>query len=95
MSSRKILARTLIICGIGGLVALSLRGPDRHAGDLFLLMEPDGTGIWHQIIDDFQRKHPNIRVQLVEGPAATDARSDMYSTSFYPVRRRTTSFTAM
>jgi len=45
-------------------------------------MEPDGTGVWREIIDDFQRLHPDVRVQLVEGPPATDAREDMYSTSF-------------
>jgi multiple sugar transport system substrate-binding protein len=47
-----------------------------------MLMEPDGTGIWHSLIDEFQTTHANVRVQLVEGPPATNAREDMYSTSF-------------
>src|SRR4030095_8574939 len=40
------------------------------------------TGIWHRLIDDFQSEHPDIRVQLIEGPPATNTREDMYSTSF-------------
>ncbi len=47
-----------------------------------MLMEPDGTGIWHDLIEDFRRQHPDVRVELVEGPPATNAREDMYSTSF-------------
>ena len=47
-----------------------------------MLMEPDGTGLWQAIIEDFQALHPDIRVQLVEGPAPTDTREDMYSVSF-------------
>ena len=47
-----------------------------------MLMEPDGSDIWHSLIDDFQAQHPDIRVQLIEGPPATNAREDMYSTSF-------------
>ena len=47
-----------------------------------MLMEPDGTGAWRSLIDDFQVQHQNIQVQLVEGPPATNAREDMYSTSF-------------
>jgi trehalose/maltose transport system substrate-binding protein len=45
-------------------------------------MEPDGTGAWHELLDTFERQHPDVRVQLVEGPPATDVREDMYSTSF-------------
>jgi len=45
-------------------------------------MEPDGTGVWRELLDDFQKKHPNVRVRLVEGPPATDAREEMYSSSF-------------
>jgi multiple sugar transport system substrate-binding protein len=47
-----------------------------------MLMEPDGTGTWQALIDDFQKLHPDVRVRLVEGPAATDTREDMYSVSF-------------
>jgi multiple sugar transport system substrate-binding protein len=82
MSSKRILVRVSIIFAIAGLVALSLRGPDRRTADLSFLMEPDGTGAWHNLLDEFERQHPNVRVQLVEGPPGTDVREDMYSTSF-------------
>ena len=72
----------MITFAIAGLVALSLRGPDRRSADLSFLMEPDGTGAWHDLLDTFERRHPDVRVQLVEGPPATDVREDMYSTSF-------------
>ena len=47
-----------------------------------MLMEPDGTGIWHSLIDDFQKQRPDVHVRLVEGPAPTDSREDLYATSF-------------
>lgn len=45
-------------------------------------MEPDGTGVWRDLIGRFQALHPDVPVRLVEGPAATNTREDMYSTSF-------------
>jgi len=49
-------------------------------------MEPDGSGLWRKLVRDFNRapgtRHPDVHVQLVEGPPATDTREDMYSVSF-------------
>jgi len=44
-------------------------------------MEPDGRGAWREVFAEFARKNPNIRVAMVEGPAATDTREDMYINS--------------
>jgi trehalose/maltose transport system substrate-binding protein len=51
-------------------------------GELLLLMEPDGTGVWRDIIGAFNNAHPQTPVRLVEGPPSTDARENMYSTAF-------------
>jgi multiple sugar transport system substrate-binding protein len=51
-------------------------------GELLLLMEPDGTGVWRDIIGAFNKAHPRTPVRLVEGPPSTDARENMYSTAF-------------
>ncbi len=67
---------------IVALLALSLRGPGRSGSGLSMLMEPDGTGVWHDLIREFEDQHPEIRIRLVEGPAPTNTREDMYSTSF-------------
>ena len=67
---------------LAGLFVLSLRGPGGNGSDLSMLMEPDGTGVWRDLISQFQDLHPNIRVRLIEGPPATNTREDMYSTSF-------------
>ncbi|MGC1481253.1 MAG: ABC transporter substrate-binding protein [Chthoniobacterales bacterium] len=48
---------------------------------LSVLMEPDGRGAWRELFDRFERANPGIRVNLVEGPAATDAREDLYVNS--------------
>ena len=64
------------------LLALSLRRPSPEASSLSILMEPDGTGVWRDLVEQFQQKHPDIAVQFVEGPPSTDTREDMYSTSF-------------
>ena len=45
-------------------------------------MEPDGNGVWHRLLDRFNQRHPATPVRLVEGPASTDTREDMYSTAF-------------
>ena len=45
-------------------------------------MEPDGNGVWHRLLDRFNQRHPDTPVRLVEGPASTDTREDMYSTAF-------------
>ena len=65
------------------LLAASFRVP-RSAGrtELLLLMEPDGTGVWHDIIERFNHAYPGTPVRLVEGPPSTDTREDMYSTAF-------------
>src|SRR5262245_11903984 len=74
---------------IAGLVLLSclllasLREPAAaNRGELSVLMEPDGTGVWREIIGRFNSTHPNTQVHLVEGPPSTDSREDMYSTAF-------------
>jgi len=45
-------------------------------------MEPDGTGIWHELVSSFNERATGTGVRLVEGPPATNAREDLYSTSF-------------
>ncbi len=66
-----------------GLIALSLsRRPGDASGELSVLMEPDGTGVWRGLISEFNRQNPGPPVRLVEGPPSTNAREDMYSTSF-------------
>jgi len=66
------------------LLILSVRPANTgsNRSELSLLTEPDGTGVWHRLVDRFNQGHPAIPVRLVEGPAATDTRQDMYSTAF-------------
>jgi multiple sugar transport system substrate-binding protein len=45
-------------------------------------MEPDGTGVWRDLIAQFEQLYPGTTVRLVEGPPSTNTREDMYSTSF-------------
>ena len=44
--------------------------------------QPDNGGGWKQIVAAFEAAYPAIRVELVEGPAATNARETMYATAF-------------
>jgi multiple sugar transport system substrate-binding protein len=65
------------------LLAASFSVP--RSGDrpgLLVLMEPDGTGVWRDIIEKFNAGRADTPVRLVEGPPSTDAREDMYSTAF-------------
>ncbi len=54
----------------------------RVSGELSILMEPDGTGVWRELISEFNRQDQEVQIRLVEGPPATNAREDLYSTSF-------------
>jgi multiple sugar transport system substrate-binding protein len=45
-------------------------------------MEPDGTGTWRDLVAQFNRDYPGSPVRLIEGPAATNSREDLYSTAF-------------
>src|SRR5262245_2545950 len=65
------------------LLVASLRIPGTgRSTELTVLMEPDGTGVWRDIIGRFNSAHPQTPVRLVEGPPPTDSREDMYSTAF-------------
>ena len=45
-------------------------------------MEPDGTRVFRDIIERFNKTSPESPVRLVEGPPSSDTREDMYSTAF-------------
>ncbi|MEK7288084.1 MAG: extracellular solute-binding protein, partial [Elusimicrobiota bacterium] len=46
------------------------------------LANPDVGGFSKEIIKDFEAKNSDIRVEMVEGPSATNTREDMYAASF-------------
>ncbi|MBE9166485.1 ABC transporter substrate-binding protein [Pleurocapsales cyanobacterium LEGE 06147] len=37
---------------------------------------------WQPLVEEFQQQHPNIRLQIIEGPNATDQVEDLYTSSF-------------
>ncbi len=47
-----------------------------------LLSAPDIGHAMAEIVARFERGHSKIRVELVQGPASTDARQNMYTTAF-------------
>src|SRR4051812_4137641 len=46
------------------------------------LAAPDAGSFSKALIDRFEREHPGMKVDMIEGPAAADARENMYSTAF-------------
>ena len=61
----------------------SVRIPDaRHGSELSVLIGPDGTGIYGELTEEFNRQTSGAHVILVEGPPSTNGREDLYSTSF-------------
>ena len=84
MFSRRRLAETFALVLLAVLLIMSVRPANTGSSrsELSLLTEPDGTGVWHRLVDRFNEGHPAVPVRLVEGPAATDTRQDMYSTAF-------------
>ncbi len=53
------------------------------AGQIVLrfLDQPDNSAAWREIIGVFEASNPGVKVELVEGPTATDTRETMYSTA--------------
>ena len=83
MSLINTLAKASGIAAIAALLLLSLKAPPSgDEGELSVLMEPDGTGVWRDLASEFNRQNAGVRIQVVEGPPATNAREDLYSTSF-------------
>ena len=52
------------------------------AVELTVMFAPDSTGVWRSLCAAFEKQHPHIRVNLIEGPSQTNAREDQYVTSF-------------
>ncbi len=48
---------------------------------LRFLDQPDNSAAWREIIRVFESANPGVKVELVEGPTATDTRETMYSTA--------------
>src|SRR5512142_401208 len=83
MSLKKVAARIFLWTALATLLIYSIRGPGSGVDSgLSVLMEPDGTGVWRDLVAQFNRQYPGAPVRLIEGPSATDAREDLYSTSF-------------
>lgn len=56
--------------------------PDDGKIHVRYLASPDVGGFSKVIIERFERAHPGVKVDMIEGPAAGDARENMYSTAF-------------
>ena len=83
MSLKKAAVRISLLGGLALLLIYSIRGPASGIQPgLSLLMEPDGTGVWRDLVAQFNDQHPGSPVRLIEGPPATNTREDLYSTSF-------------
>lgn len=67
-----VLVSNFLIGGIGAQEKVTVRW----------LFETDFGGGWKVLIENFEKAHPGIKVEMQEGPSATNIREDMYSTSF-------------
>lgn len=64
------------------LSACGRREPDDGKVHVRFLASPDVGGFSKVIIERLEAAHPDLKVDMVEGPAAGDARENMYSTAF-------------
>lgn len=73
-SSIVLLALVLAACGRSE--------PDDGKIHVRFLAAPDVGSFAKAIIERLERDHPELKVDMIEGPAAGDARENMYSTAF-------------
>ena len=64
------------------LAACGRSEPDDGRIHIRYLAAPDVGGFSKVIIERFEKAHPDLKVDMIEGPAAGDARENMYSTAF-------------
>ena len=65
------------------LAIFSVRMPgSRHKSEFTILIGPDGTGTYKELVAEFNRRTSSAHINLVEGPPSTNGREDLYSTSF-------------
>ena len=74
----------LVACG-GILLTGPACAPSRLAESpkpiLSLMLPPSERPFWEPIARSFERDHPGLRVDLVEGPQSTDLRENLYTAS--------------
>ncbi|WP_299486169.1 ABC transporter substrate-binding protein [Acaryochloris sp. IP29b_bin.137] len=49
---------------------------------LSMMLQAQEIPNWQLIVDDFEAQNPNVKIDLIEGPNATNLREDLYTTSF-------------
>lgn len=49
---------------------------------LSMMLQGQEIPNWQLIVDDFEAQNPDIKIDLIEGPNATNLREDLYTTSF-------------
>jgi len=76
------LARVAAVALLLGPLASCGPGDDAGGGvRLAVMMQPGERPFWIPIAESFERDHPGVRVDLVEGPHATDLRENLYTAS--------------
>jgi len=76
------LRRLVLVLLAAVLSACGRSEPDDGMIHIRYLASPDVGGFSKVIIERFERAHPGLKVDMIEGPAAGDARENMYSTAF-------------
>lgn len=76
------MSRRLALVLLAALAACGRSEPDDGKVHVRYLASPDVGGFSKVIIERFEKANPGIKVDMIEGPAAGDARENMYSTAF-------------
>lgn len=71
-----------VLLGAAVMAACGRSEPDDGKIHIRFLAAPDVGGFAKAIIERLELSHPDLKVDMVEGPAAGDARENMYSTAF-------------
>ncbi len=66
------------ICNLSSVLAKPVK--------LRILIGGDNGG-WKKVVERFHKEYPDIRIELISGPATTDIRENMYTVSFIAKRR--------
>lgn len=74
--------RLALVVLAAALAACGRSEPDDGRIRVRYLASPDVGGFSKVIIERFEKANPGIKVDMIEGPAAGDARENMYSTAF-------------
>ncbi len=79
---KALLSLITLMVVVGLLISSSLPSYAKDKRVTLRILIGGDNGGWRQVVNRFEKEHPNIHIEINEGPPTTDIRENMYTISF-------------